>query len=128
MKGESVGGKSGKQGGREKKDRRKKESGWTKEGRRDKEGEGGRREKEIGACKSTVKARNLNSLRFTLIAAQKSWSFPSRFARVIAASVAITAFDNDVARRLSPLTCQPSPGIAAGICCGSLASNSGLMR
>ncbi|KYN35898.1 hypothetical protein ALC56_09689 [Trachymyrmex septentrionalis] len=58
------------------------------------------REREIGACKSTVKARNLNSLRFTMIAAQKSQSLPSRFARVIAVSVAITAFDNDVARRL----------------------------
>lgn len=57
-----------------------------------------RRENEIGACKSTVKARNLNSLPFTLIAAQKSRSFPPRFARVIAAFVAITAFDNDVAR------------------------------
>jgi len=58
------------------------------------------REEEIGACKSTVKARNLNSLCFTMIAVQKSQSLPSRFARVIAVFIAITAFDNDVARRL----------------------------
>lgn len=62
------------------------------------EEERGRKKKEIGACKSTVKARSLNSLRFTLIAAQKFRSLPSRFARVIAASVAITVLDNDVAR------------------------------
>lgn len=35
-------------------------------------GEENERKREIGACKSTVKARNLNSSRFTLIAVQKS--------------------------------------------------------
>jgi len=79
---------------RENDGREKKESGPTRE---EKERE---REEEIGACKSTVKARNLNSLCFTMIAVQKSQSLPSRFARVIAVFVAITAFDNDVARRL----------------------------
>ncbi|KYM77337.1 hypothetical protein ALC53_12318 [Atta colombica] len=77
---------------RENDEREKKESGPTR-GERE-------REEEIGACKSTMKARNLNSLCFTMIAVQKSQSLPSRFARVIAVFVAITAFDNDVARRL----------------------------
>jgi len=71
----------------------------AKERERERERErGGERKGErrrIGACKSTVKARDLNSSRFTLIAVQKS--VPPRFARVIATSVAITAFDNDVA-------------------------------
>jgi len=53
-----------------------------------------------------VKARDLNSSRFTLIAVQKS--VPPRFARVIAASVAITAFDNDVAFDNDSSTDSPS--------------------
>lgn len=70
---------------------RKREREGEREGGKERERRE-RREKEAGACKSTMKASNLNSLRFTLIAAQKSRSLPSRFARVIAASVAITAF------------------------------------
>lgn len=81
---------------------RKKRSGWTREEETEETEErksaGEEREEEIGACKLAVKARSLNSLRSTLIAAQKFRSLPSRFARVIAASVAITALDNDVVR------------------------------
>lgn len=45
-----------------------KKKGDEKEIERERE----RGKRKIGACESTVKARNLNSLRFTLIAVQKS--------------------------------------------------------